>query len=681
MPRKEDQPVGSRTERLLDLTFTLLDARQPLSKEEIQERVLGYPQGPDEKTNFKRMFERDKKTLRDQGVDLQIRRLVQTDDYEEGYFIDAQQFYLQGLDLTAGELTALYLAQSAIPLGQHLTGSAIRKLGGKPLEPERVTQPDSLQAGLLAELAEPPVLLALLTAKLGRQVVTFRYGGQPRELLIWRLDYSQGKWFVTGYDPWRQAERTFALERITGELATRPSDHLEKAKMEPPETFSPNAMGIRAKPWEVALQPVVTAKLLVHASQAELAERKLGVGTAAERHEDGSVVFELEVGNWPEFYSLALFFLDEAEILEPAELRAGFAQHLRDLATGSNQEPASPVPAYGDTSISARRTVGRLSSEERFERLLTLVPEVIRQGGTAKLSDLAQRFDYPRKRLRQDLNEILRYVAPWPRTPDLLVDVQISGDMVTVGNADFLSRPPQLTAEEALGLYASASAVLGAKLSANEQLQTAAEKLRAALSFRSRLANFERVLQVDVAAEIPASVWNDLQTALRERRRLQIQYYSFGKGASSAREVDVHGIFARHGSWHASCWCHRAQAVRVFRCDQIEQASLLDEQFDEPSEAARPANRIYHAQPNDPRVALRLAPAAAWVAEAYDSEDQATLPDGRLEVRLAIGNRRFLEYLLLLLGPAAELHESPPEIPGNLAEQAVARILARYEPS
>ena len=67
------------------------------------------------------------------------------------------------------------------------------------------------------------------------------------------------------------------------------------------------------------------------------------------------------------------------------------------------------------------------------------------------------------------------------------------------------------------------------------------------------------------------------------------------------------------------------------------------------------------------------------MAEAYHSEHQATLPDGRLEVRLAIGNRRFLEYLLLLLGPALELVESPPEISGELTTQAAARILARYE--
>ena len=689
MPSAADQPVGSRTERLLDLTLTLLDARQPLSKEEIQERVLGYPQGPDEAQSFTRMFERDKRTLRDQGVDIQFRRLPQTEEHEEGYIIDSRQFYLHGLDLTAAELTALYLAQSAIPLGQHLTGAAIRKLGGKPLDPEREAQPDSLRGGLLAELAEPPALLALLVAKLGRKVVTFRYGGQLRELLIWRLDYSQGKWFVTGYDPWRQAERTFALERITGELATRPSSHAEKTHMEPPETFSPNAMGIRAKPWEAEVQPPVTAKLAVDASQAELAEQKLGSDLVATRHEDGAVVFELAVGNWPEFYNLALFFLDAAEILEPAELRTGFAQYLQSLAAGTGGEAVGretsddAVSSHGNDRqslpASAHRTTAKLSSEERFERLLTLVPEVIRQGGTANLSELAQRFDYPRKRLRQDLNEILRYVAPWPRTPDLLVDLQVSGDTVTIANADFLARPPQLTAEEALGLYASASAVLAAKLSANEQLQSAAEKLRTALSFRSRLANFERVLQVDVAAEIPTAVWDDLQTALRERRRLQFQYHSFGKGSGSPRKVDVHGIFARYGSWHVVCWCHRAQAMRVFRGDQIAHTALLDERFDELPEAERPANQIYHAQPSDPRVVLRLAPEAAWAAQAYDSELQRTLPDGRLEVRLAIGNRRFLEYLLLLLGSAAELADSPPEIPRDLAEQALVRMLARYD--
>jgi len=337
--------------------------------------------------------------------------------------------------------------------------------------------------------------------------------------------------------------------------------------------------------------------------------------------------------------------------------------------------------------------VKKLTAEERFERLFTLVPEVVKSGGIASLSELSQRFEYPLESLKSDLKDIMRFVAPWPRTFDLLPQIGIEGDTVIIANADFFKQPPQLAWEEALSLYTSAAAVLGARLPSSDDLKSAAEKLRRVLEAKSNLENFERILGVDVAEEIPDEIWSDILVALRERRKLRINYYSFGKGKSSVREVDIHGVFVRRESWHISCWCHRAQDVRIFKCDQIEHSELLDEQFQESANLSFSENKIYQAQASDARVNLKLKPEAFWVTQAYDIEHQKELPDGSLEVRLAIGNKRFLEYLLLLLGNSAELMDSSApsspddspaddspsdDIPSDLASQAVGKILARY---
>ena len=50
---------------------------------------------------------------------------------------------------------------------------------------------------------------------------------------------------------------------------------------------------------------------------------------------------------------------------------------------------------------------------------------------------------------------------------------------------------------------------------------------------------------------------------------------------------------------------------------------------------------------------LELAPAAAWVAEAYPTEAVTERADGSLEIVLAVSERAWLERLLLRLGPDA----------------------------
>lgn len=74
------------------------------------------------------------------------------------------------------------------------------------------------------------------------------------------------------------------------------------------------------------------------------------------------------------------------------------------------------------------------------------------------------------------------------------------------------------------------------------------------------------------------------------------------------------------------------------------------------------------------------------MTEAYDIEHREQLPDGSLEVRLVVGNERFLEYLLLLLGSSAELisyaaPEASESMPTDLAVQATRKILTRYQKS
>ncbi len=73
---------------------------------------------------------------------------------------------------------------------------------------------------------------------------------------------------------------------------------------------------------------------------------------------------------------------------------------------------------------------------------------------------------------------------------------------------------------------------------------------------------------------------------------------------------------------------------------------------------------------------LRLGPAASWVAETYpvlSVEDDA---DGWSTVELVVVSERWLERLLLRLGPAVEVLD--PHEYRDVARRAASRLLARY---
>ena len=95
---------GQKLERLLNLTALLLDARLPLTAEQIQ-RQLGYP---DDLAAFRRAFERDKDELRTMGIPLRVERVPGVLPEVDGYRIPREEYALRDPGLTTEELAALH---------------------------------------------------------------------------------------------------------------------------------------------------------------------------------------------------------------------------------------------------------------------------------------------------------------------------------------------------------------------------------------------------------------------------------------------------------------------------------------------------------------------------------------------------------------------------------------------
>ena len=307
--------MTDRLERLTNLVATLLDTRRPLTLEEIVELVPGYP---DDKTSYRRQFERDKDTLRGIGIPVRV-EAVDSLGPEQGYRIPPDEYYLPSLDLSPEEQAALHVAVTAVRLeGGPAPTEALLKLGGREGE----------AAHALAALPTVPALPALFDAYRSRSTVTFGYRGARRHVDPWGILFRRGHWYVVGHDRDRGEQRSFRVDRIDDEV-----DAGSPGAFDPPARLEPGDL-LRDEPWRYGEEEAVAARVLVDASQAPAVVDQVGAEVVVEHRDDGSVVLELPVTNTVAFRSFVLGLLDAAEVLGPPELRTEMIDWLEVVAGG-----------------------------------------------------------------------------------------------------------------------------------------------------------------------------------------------------------------------------------------------------------------------------------------------------------------------------------------------------------
>ena len=308
------------------------------------------------------------------------------------------------------------------------------------------------------------------------------------------------------------------------------------------------------------------------------------------------------------------------------------------------------------------------TSAARMQRLLAMVPWIAAQDGPT-LAEVCERFGLTERELAADL-EVMWLVGLPPYTPDALIDVVQEGDRVWIHFADVFDAPQRLTPDQAVALLTAGASVLA--LPGTDHLGPLGRgvaKLAAVLG-----VDADQVLDVDLGLG-GADILDVLRTAVAERRRVHLDYYSYGRDARTERDVDPYLVHAEDGSLYVLGHCHRAGAERRFRVDRIATATLLEDHFVPPADPA-PAG-IFQPDAEDPRVDLELDPSAAWVAEAYPVEQVETRADGSMRVRLAVAAEAWFERLMVGLGSQVRVIDAPASL-ADAGRRASARILDRY---
>ncbi len=311
--------------------------------------------------------------------------------------------------------------------------------------------------------------------------------------------------------------------------------------------------------------------------------------------------------------------------------------------------------------------MGRPSAGDRLRRLLAMLPWIAAHPGTT-IDEIGERFGVTRDQLLADLDVVWMVGLP-PYTPDQLIEVELDDDRVSVRLGDYFRRPLRLTADQALVLVAAGQTLVSVPGTDPEG------------PLARGLAKLATALQVDPAeavevnlGEATSETLDRLREALDQRRRVRLDYYGYGRDERSERDVDPHRLWAEGGNWYLGGHCHRAGGARVFRVDRIRDVTLLDE----PAETEPEETGTFSPDPEGARVTLDLDPTAGWVADYYPNEGVEEGEGGAVRVVLPVASTRWLEQLLVRLGPSATVVALDGDLPADLARTAARRVLARY---
>lgn len=310
------------------------------------------------------------------------------------------------------------------------------------------------------------------------------------------------------------------------------------------------------------------------------------------------------------------------------------------------------------------------SNEQRLPRLLALVPYLQAHQGIS-VADAAADFGVTEQQLRRDLQLLWMCGLPG-HGPGDLIDLSFEGDTVSVIFDAGMSRPLRLSAEEALALVVALRTLAETPgIADSDAVQRALAKVESAAGGAVDDA------AVTIALDTTTRLMPVLHRAVSESRALELRYYTAARDEITERVVDPLRVFEADGNGYLEAWCRRAEGVRVFRVDRIEDVRLLDEPARPPQglELRDLAEGVFQPASEHLLAVLRVSDAYAWVADYYPSEQVTELPHG-LQVSLRVSEPAWVRALVLGSGGQVTVLS-----PGWLAESIradAADALAAY---
>ena len=300
-------------ERLVNLTVALLETRRPLTFEELRRRTGYYPQA--DAASARRMFERDKESLRAMGVPIETRQDYGMDD--PGYLIDRRAYELRDVDLDAEEVAALALAVDM--LGPEDGALALAKVAARAPDPVPLDTPPTRIGIPVSDVDR------LAPAIVERRRVRFAYrtadgrSGQ-RTVDAYGVVRRRRAWYLVGRDVDRDALRGFRFDRMLDDVEL----------LEPPAAFEvPSGLDLAAV---VSGPDAPTVEVLLDAAPEGLWAIASRGGTEEGPAEDGVHPMRVEGVDPVRDRAWLLGMAPEVAVRSPSDLRDDLVGALERVA-------------------------------------------------------------------------------------------------------------------------------------------------------------------------------------------------------------------------------------------------------------------------------------------------------------------------------------------------------------
>jgi predicted DNA-binding transcriptional regulator YafY len=220
-------------------------------------------------------------------------------------------------------------------------------------------------------------------------------------------------------------------------------------------------------------------------------------------------------------------------------------------------------------------------------------------------------------------------------------------------------------------------------------LQPLLDKLHGLLGSNDVAAR-ELMQRVNIVAAarrpVNARFFELIGSALLERRRVELLYFTRGRGSESLREVSPQRLTHYRNTWYLDAWCHRSHGLRRFALDAVRDASVLAQPAKTVALSTVKAELdggygVFSGRKLKWAVLRFSAEAALWVATEQWHPQQQTrwLTDGCLELRLPYADSTELSMDVLRHGDQVRVL-APKALATQVAER-LQRAAGQYAPA
>jgi len=242
--------------------------------------------------------------------------------------------------------------------------------------------------------------------------------------------------------------------------------------------------------------------------------------------------------------------------------------------------------------------------------------------------------------------------------------------------------------EELVALFLSSSFLKKQReLPYYRSIQRALEKIEASLQpeYRKILGEMESRFAVGISEgvyeEASFRVMELINSAILERRRMNIRYHTYTTDAVSTRSVDPYGVFFSQDNWYLVAWCHYRKAIREFNIKRIKEASITGETFSLPP-GFKVSNYLVHnwdfGEADQISVSLwHSAADARWIREVQWHPTQVIEEQKDGSIVLSVSVRAPENMIPWILSRKSEIAVLSPLYLRNAVAEEIERMASR----